>query len=148
LLRARSAGDKVLIDWSQNDDKKTTVGPYSLRGKREEPFVSLPVTWDELKKKQRRIDALFFTPAGALQRVQKLGDLFAPVLALKQKLPARFVAAAHRAPPMRAPRALARYAAKRDFHQTAEPPPRASAAPRGRWQSNRVGARRRFVPPN
>ena len=130
--------NKVLIDWSQNDDKKTTVGPYVMRAKREEPFVSAPVTWDELKKNRGRIDALFFTPADTLKRIAKQGDLFAPVLTLKQKLPAQFVAAAKKAPPPRAPRSLSRYAAKRDFSKTAEPPP-AAPAPR------KPGEQRRFV---
>ena len=40
--------DKVFIDWSENADHKTTVGVYSLRAKRQTPFVSMPVTWDEL----------------------------------------------------------------------------------------------------
>jgi len=39
---------KVFIDWSQNADYKTTVAVYSLRAKREEPFVSMPATWDEV----------------------------------------------------------------------------------------------------
>ncbi|WP_233256725.1 non-homologous end-joining DNA ligase [Opitutus sp. ER46] len=80
---------KVLIDWSQNHEKKTTVGPYSVRGKRDEPFVSAPVTWEELKRAATagKTDALFFAPADVLQRVRKRGDLFAPVLTLRQNLP-------------------------------------------------------------
>jgi bifunctional non-homologous end joining protein LigD len=83
---------KVLIDWSQNHEKKTTVGAYSVRGKRDEPFVSTPVTWDELKRAQKagRSDALFFSPADVLKRVARLGDLFAPVLKLTQRLPSAF----------------------------------------------------------
>lgn len=81
--------NRVLIDWSQNHQKKTTVGPYSIRGKRNEPFVSLPVTWDELKRalKSGSASRLFFSPTDAVKRVSKHGDLFAPVLTLKQKLP-------------------------------------------------------------
>jgi bifunctional non-homologous end joining protein LigD len=79
---------KVFVDWSQNDDKKTTVCVYSLRAK-ERPTVSTPVTWDEvaatLKKKQA--GPLTFETTDVLKRVEKLGDLFAPVLTLKQKLP-------------------------------------------------------------
>jgi bifunctional non-homologous end joining protein LigD len=79
---------KVFVDWSQNDDKKTTVSVYSLRAK-EHPTVSTPVTWDEvastLKKKQA--SRLTFETTDVLKRVEKHGDLFAPVLALKQKLP-------------------------------------------------------------
>ncbi len=80
---------KVLVDWSQNDDHKTTVSVYSLRAK-EHPTVSTPVTWEEvmaaLKKKQSKL--LTFESTDVLKRVKKMGDLFAPVLTLKQKLPA------------------------------------------------------------
>jgi bifunctional non-homologous end joining protein LigD len=80
---------KVFIDWSQNADFKTTVGVYSLRAKRERPFVSMPVTWDELKhaQKARNTDALYFEPDAALTRLSEIGDLFAPLLTLKQSLP-------------------------------------------------------------
>src|ERR1043166_1880066 len=74
--------EKVFIDWSQNADHKTTVGVYSLRAKRDRAFVSMPVKWSELEK--AKIDALSFEPAEALQRLKKVGDLFAPVLKLKQ----------------------------------------------------------------
>lgn len=79
---------KVLIDWSQNDDHKTTVCVYSLRA-RERPTVSTPVTWQELHKVRQSgdPDQLVFDSDAVLRRVQKLGDLFAPVLTLKQKLP-------------------------------------------------------------
>jgi bifunctional non-homologous end joining protein LigD len=129
---------KVLIDWSQNHEKKTTVGAYSVRGKRDEPFVSTPVTWDELKRAQKsgKIDPLFFPPAEVLKRVKKLGDLFAPVLKLKQRLPAEFVA---EAPVLKkTPKALRAYAEKRDFAKTDEPAP---SAP----QRSQQGSRRRFV---
>ena len=79
---------KVLVDWSQNDPHKTTVCAYSLRAK-EHPTVSTPVTWEEvtqaLKKKKSKL--LAFEADDVLKRVQKHGDLFAPVLKLKQKLP-------------------------------------------------------------
>jgi bifunctional non-homologous end joining protein LigD len=80
---------KVLIDWSQNDDHKTTVCAYSLRAM-ERPTVSTPVAWQELRKVQKsgNADQLVFDSDAVLRRVQKLGDLFAPVLSLKQKLPA------------------------------------------------------------
>lgn len=79
---------KVLVDWSQNDDHKTTVSVYSLRAK-EEPTVSTPVTWKEVESCLKKGDAelLRFTSDQALARMQKKGDLFQPVLALKQKLP-------------------------------------------------------------
>jgi bifunctional non-homologous end joining protein LigD len=79
---------KVLVDWSQNDDKKTTVNVYSLRAK-EKPTVSTPVTWDEVAAavKKKRADQMVFESEETLKRVEKYGDLFAPVLTLKQKLP-------------------------------------------------------------
>ena len=79
---------KVLIDWSQNDAHKTTVCVYSLRAK-STPTVSTPLTWDEVKSalKGRKLSKLTFQSDQALQRMAKLGDLFAPVLTLKQKLP-------------------------------------------------------------
>jgi bifunctional non-homologous end joining protein LigD len=74
---------KVFIDWSQNADYKTTVSVYSLRAKRQQPFVSMPVTWDEVEA----ADDLDFDPGAAIARLKKLGDLFAPVLRLKQTIP-------------------------------------------------------------
>ncbi len=130
--------NRVFIDWSQNDDKKTTVGVYSLRGKRELPYVSMPVTWDELDKAHRKksVEALNFSPKDALKRIAKLGDLFSPVLTLKQKLPKQFGLL----PPekTRAPAPLKAYAAKRNFSKTAEPKPE---LPRRSAQ----GSQRRFV---
>jgi bifunctional non-homologous end joining protein LigD len=69
---------KVLIDWSQNNGSKTTVAPYSLRA-RSHPTVSTPVTWDEVAACREPAD-LFFTADAVLDRVQRLGDLFAPLL--------------------------------------------------------------------
>jgi len=81
---------KVFIDWSQNSDFKTTAAVYSLRASRESPFVSVPVAWQELEAagKSGEASVLDFDPAAALARIERLGDLFAPVLELKQKLPA------------------------------------------------------------
>ena len=80
---------KILVDWSQNDDHKTTVCVYSLRAK-ERPTVSTPVQWSEveacLKKKDSNL--LVFTSDQTLKRVDKFGDLFEPLLTMKQKLPA------------------------------------------------------------
>jgi bifunctional non-homologous end joining protein LigD len=73
---------KVLIDWSQNDESKTTVGVYSLRA-RERPTVSTPVSWEELEDPS----ALVFEAADVLERVESEGDLFAPVAELRQELP-------------------------------------------------------------
>jgi len=79
----------VFVDWSQNDRHKTTVCAYSLRA-RERPTVSMPVSWDELAAaaKARKPQRLVFEAGDAVQRAEKLGDLFEPVLKLKQKLPA------------------------------------------------------------
>lgn len=79
---------KVFIDWSQNDSHKTTVCVYSLRAK-ERPTVSTPLQWTELSDalKKRAAEKLMFDWKDILKRVDKMGDLFAPVLKLKQKLP-------------------------------------------------------------
>lgn len=84
--------NRVLIDWSQNSQSKTTVCVYSMRAKRDRPFVSMPVDWKELEKAvaARDVEALNFTPSEALTRLKRRGDLFEPVLKLKQRLPARF----------------------------------------------------------
>jgi bifunctional non-homologous end joining protein LigD len=81
-------GGKVLLDWSQNDPHKTTVCVYSLRA-RERPTVSMPVTWSEVRRCLRARDPslLSFETDAALRRVEKRGDLFAPMLSLKQELP-------------------------------------------------------------
>ncbi|MDQ3951724.1 MAG: non-homologous end-joining DNA ligase [Actinomycetota bacterium] len=79
---------KVLIDWSQNDDHKTTVSVYSLRA-RPRPTVSTPVTWDEVGAALSADDParLVFEHDEVLRRVEEHGDLFEPVLKLRQKLP-------------------------------------------------------------
>ena len=80
--------NKVFVDWSQNDEHKTTVCVYSLRAK-EEPTVSTPVTWEEVENclKKKNAELLKFRSEHTLARVEKLGDLFEPVEKLKQKLP-------------------------------------------------------------
>src|SRR5438445_2015441 len=79
---------RVLIDWSQNDQYKTTVNVYSLRA-RSRPTVSTPVSWEEVEKCLKSGDPskLVFDSDQVLQRVAKLGDLFEPVITKKQKLP-------------------------------------------------------------
>jgi bifunctional non-homologous end joining protein LigD len=79
---------KVLVDWSQNDMHKTTVSVYSLRA-RPEPTVSTPVSWAEVTRclESGKPEALRFTAPEVLERVERLGDLFAPVLTLHQPLP-------------------------------------------------------------
>lgn len=81
-------GGKVLVDWSQNDDHKTTICVYSLRAK-ERPTVSTPVTWEEVARclQKKNPALLVFETNAVLKRVEKQGDLFAPVLKQKQKLP-------------------------------------------------------------
>jgi bifunctional non-homologous end joining protein LigD len=80
--------NKVFIDWSQNDSHKTTVCVYSLRAK-ERPTVSTPVTWGELEvlRRKKNPELVVFTSDAVLKRVDKQGDIFAPMLTLKQKLP-------------------------------------------------------------
>jgi bifunctional non-homologous end joining protein LigD len=79
---------KVLVDWSQNDAHKTTVNVYSLRAV-ERSLVSTPVTWEEVRKaiREKRASSLQFEPRDVLRRVKSKGDLFAPVLTVRQKLP-------------------------------------------------------------
>ncbi len=79
---------KVFVDWSQNHQRKTTIAVYSLRA-RERPTASTPVTWDEVTNAAENEDAdsLVFEAGEVLNRIEQHGDLFAPVLELKQKLP-------------------------------------------------------------
>ena len=79
---------KVFVDWSQNDEHKTTIAVYSLRA-REHPTVSTPISWDEVEKALKKKDAglLVFEAKDVIKRFDKMGDLFEPVLELKQKLP-------------------------------------------------------------
>jgi len=79
---------KIFVDWSQNDEHKTTVSVYSLRA-RERPTVSTPITWEEVERtlKKKNAGLLVFESHQTLDRVEKMGDLFAPLLRLKQKLP-------------------------------------------------------------
>jgi len=82
---------KVFVDWSQNDEHKTTINVYSLRAK-EQPTVSTPVTWDEVEKtvKKKKATLLVFPSDRVLKRVEQFGDLFKPVATLKQKLPKKW----------------------------------------------------------
>ena len=77
------------MDWSQNDEHKTTVDVYSLRA-RERPTVSTPLRWEEVEAvaESGDPDELVFTSADVLERVAEHGDLFAPVETLEQELPA------------------------------------------------------------
>jgi len=80
--------NKIFVDWSQNDDHKTTISVYSLRAQ-ERPTVSTPVTWEEVEHTLKNKDPqlLVFESHETLKRVDEMGDLFAPLLRLKQKLP-------------------------------------------------------------
>jgi bifunctional non-homologous end joining protein LigD len=79
---------KVLVDWSQNDEKKTTVNVYSLRA-REHPTVSTPLAWDEVRAcaESGDPDMLVFDARQVLERVEREGDLFGEALSLTQELP-------------------------------------------------------------
>jgi bifunctional non-homologous end joining protein LigD len=88
LQRKTLREGRVLIDWSQNDENKTTINVYSLRA-RLRPTVSTPVRWDEVEHCLEAGDpsVLVFDSQAVLQRVERHGDLFEPLLTLKQKLP-------------------------------------------------------------
>ncbi|MDQ3573267.1 MAG: non-homologous end-joining DNA ligase [Actinomycetota bacterium] len=77
---------KVLVDWSQNTRSKTTIAVYSLRA-RERPTISTPITWEEVAAGAEGDAELAFEAADVLQRIDRDGDLFAPVLELQQELP-------------------------------------------------------------
>lgn len=81
-------GGKVFVDWSQNHRSKTTIAVYSLRA-RERPTCSTPVTWEEVERcaEEEDADSLVFKAGEVLERVERHGDLFAPVLELEQELP-------------------------------------------------------------
>ncbi len=79
-LAARSGG-KVTVDWRQNHPRRSTVAPYSLRTT-DHPLVSTPVTWGEVERGELR-----FGPEDVHERIERLGDVFAPVLELRQRLP-------------------------------------------------------------
>jgi bifunctional non-homologous end joining protein LigD len=133
---------KVFIDWSQNSDFKTTVGVYSLRAKNMVPFVSMPITWEELKAGLDSKDgkSLYWEAGLALERLEEKGDLFSEVLNLRQSLPHSVLEALGQVaqPTPKRSSSLREYERKRDFTKTAEPSarlPRASAQ----------GSKKRFV---
>ncbi len=88
MAKAQREG-KILIDWSQNDEHKTTVSVYSLRAT-ERPRVSTPVSWEEVAecREQQRPALLSFGPEDVLTRIAGSGDLFGKILTLQQNLPA------------------------------------------------------------
>lgn len=118
-------GGKVLIDWSQNNGNKTTIAPYSLRG-RFEPTVAAPRTWKELdspKLRHLRLDEM-------AERIAKRGDLLAPLLAVRDASlePTPEHLARFQATPESADR-LAKYRSMRDASKTPEPVPADAAQP-------------------
>jgi bifunctional non-homologous end joining protein LigD len=88
MTKSLRAG-KVFVDWSQNDPGKSTVAPYSLRALRV-PTVAAPLTWEEVAMAAERDDPrpLVHGINTVFDRVNTLGDLFAPVLTERQRLPA------------------------------------------------------------
>jgi bifunctional non-homologous end joining protein LigD len=75
MTKAKRPG-KVFLDWSQNSGSKTTISPYSLRG-RERPTAATPLTWDEVEAGAEDELALEqFTMDQVLERVADLGDVF------------------------------------------------------------------------
>jgi bifunctional non-homologous end joining protein LigD len=87
-MKKSARGGRVFVDWSQNASFKTTVNVYSLRAMAQ-PTVSTPLRWEEVEAvtESREPDELVFTSADVLERVAEHGDLFAPVVELRQTLP-------------------------------------------------------------
>ncbi|HET7734678.1 MAG TPA: non-homologous end-joining DNA ligase [Nocardioidaceae bacterium] len=71
---------KVFLDWSQNTGAKTTISPYSLRGKAT-PYVAAPRTWDEIEEgAEERHSLEQLTLEEVLKRADREGDLFGDLL--------------------------------------------------------------------
>jgi bifunctional non-homologous end joining protein LigD len=87
MAKAERRG-KVFVDWSQNHQKKTTIAVYSLRA-RDLPTASIPLHWREVERaaKSGKAENLRFEIPDAIKRVDREGDVFEPVLKLRQKLP-------------------------------------------------------------
>ena len=86
MTRRASRAGQVLVDWMQNDPARSTVAPYSLRGM-PWPTVSMPVSWDEVELGSRLPDRLVLVADEVLPRLARQGDLYAPMLDAKQRLP-------------------------------------------------------------
>ena len=78
-------GKSVTIDAAQNSIGRNTAAPYTLRASIAHPTVSTPLSWEELENNTTL--PLDLTPQVVLQRLPRLGDLFAPVLQADQRLP-------------------------------------------------------------
>jgi bifunctional non-homologous end joining protein LigD len=75
MTKSKRSG-KVFLDWSQNAGSKTTLSPYSLRG-REKPTVAAPLSWAEVEAgAEDPLDIEQFRFEAVLERVDDLGDLF------------------------------------------------------------------------
>lgn len=75
----------MTVDYAQNSLGRNTAAPYTLRAHLTNPTVSTPLTWEELQNAAIHPEDL--TPQVVLERVERLGDLFAPVLLANQHLP-------------------------------------------------------------
>jgi bifunctional non-homologous end joining protein LigD len=82
---ATHSGSHVTIDYAQNSMGRNTAAPYTLRGRSTQPLVSAPLTWDEVAA--GKIQPTECTPDAVLERVEQLGDLFAPIQQQGQRLP-------------------------------------------------------------
>jgi bifunctional non-homologous end joining protein LigD len=129
---------KVLVDWSQNDEHKTTISVYSLRA-RPHPTVSTPVTWAEVSRCLQSGDRarLEFTAPQVLERVERHSDLFAPVLSLHQQLPQSIELGVGVSAIADAERPARQRAASRETSREAKAPPTSVRPPRKRASSQR-----------
>ncbi|WP_040159415.1 ATP-dependent DNA ligase [Nigerium massiliense] len=109
-MKKELRGGKVLLDWSQNNGNKTTISPYSLRG-RERPTVAAPRRWDEIEPGLTQLDF-----HEALRRLESLGDPLAVLLPDAEDASA-------------SPDRLATYRSMRDAAITPEPVPDAPPTP-------------------
>ncbi len=107
-MRTALRAGKVFVDWSQNNGAKTTIAPYSLRG-RERPWVAAPRTWAELASPHLRQLEL----GDVLERVRRRGDPLSPVIDDETR----------RRMPLQVDASLEAYRAKRDPARTPEPVP-------------------------
>ncbi len=74
----------MTVDYAQNSLGRNTAAPYTLRAHPDHPTVSTPLTWEELDA--GTITPASFSPLVILERVSRMGDLFAPVLQADQRI--------------------------------------------------------------